>query len=145
LTQAIEEFRQQRLSDAEYLKRVAEIAEKVKNRTGDEIPAKLQHRDVAKAFYGVLLETFAKYADKEKDGFDPRELGADAGIKIDDLVRDRTVVYWTHNADVQNQMKGAIEDYLFEFKAKHGFDLTFEDIDRILEQCLDIARARYPA
>ncbi len=145
LTQAIEEFRQQRLSDAEYLKRVAEIAEKVKNRTGDEIPAKLQHRDVAKAFYGVLLETFAKYADKEKDGFDPRELGADAGITIDDLVRDRTVVYWTHNADVQNQMKGAIEDYLFEFKAKHGFDLTFEDIDRILEQCLDIARARYPA
>jgi hypothetical protein len=46
---------------------------------------------------------------------------------------------------VQNQIKGAIEDYLFELKAKRDFDLTFEDIDRILELCLDIARVRHPA
>lgn len=143
LAQAIADFRAQRLSDAEYLKKVADIAEKVKNRTGDEIPSKLQHRDVAKAFYGVLLEIFGKYA--EKNGIDARELGADAGIRIDELVRDRKVVYWTHNADVQNQMKGAIEDYLCDLKDKQGFELSFEDIDRILEQCLDIARARYPA
>ncbi|MHB2027026.1 MAG: type I restriction endonuclease subunit R [Elusimicrobiota bacterium] len=143
LTQAIAEFRQQRLSDAEYLKKVIEIAEKVKNRTGDEIPAKLEHRDVAKAFYGVLADIFAKYA--EKNGFDPKDVGAEAGLRIDDIVRERRVVYWTHNADVQNQMKGAIEDFLFELKEKKGFDLSFEDIDRILEACLDIARARYSA
>ena len=37
-----------------------------------------------------------------------------------------------------------IEDYLFELKDKHEFDLTFEDIDHILETCLDIAKVRYP-
>jgi len=41
-------------------------------------------------------------------------------------------------------MKGEIEDYLFEVKNEHEFDLTFEDIDKILELCLDIARLRYP-
>lgn len=143
LERAIAEFRQERLSDAEYLKRVAEIAEKVRNRTGDEIPSRLEHRDVAKAFYGVLLDIFAKYAEKSR--VDPRDLGADAGLKIDEIVRERRVVYWTHNADVQNQMKGAIEDYLFELKDKRGFELSFEDIDRILESCLEIARVRYPS
>lgn len=143
LEQAIAEFRRERLSDAEYLRRVTEIAEKVKNRTGDEIPAKLEHRDVAKAFYGVLLAIFAKHADK--NGVDIKDVGAEAGLKIDEIVRERKVVYWTHNADVQNQMKGAIEDYLFELREQHGVELSYDDIDRILELCLDIARVRYQA
>jgi type I restriction enzyme R subunit len=142
LAQAIFAFRQQRLSDAAYLSKVTEIAAKVKNRTGDDIPPQLEHHDVAKAFYGVLLEIFSKYA---RNGFDPRDTGAEAGLHIDGIVQDHTIVNWVNNTDVQNQMKGAIEDYLFELKEAHGFDLTFEDIDRILELCLDIARVRYAA
>jgi hypothetical protein len=38
---------------------------------------------------------------------------------------------------------GAIEDYLFDLKGRHGIELTFEDIDRVLEMVLDIARTRY--
>jgi type I restriction enzyme R subunit len=52
-------------------------------------------------------------------------------------------VNWTNNTDVQNRMMGAIEDYLFELKDQHDVGLTFEDIDRILEMVLDIARTRY--
>ena len=58
LEDAIRAFREQRLSDAEYLQKVERIAERVRNRTGDDIPAALAHRDVAKAFFGVLQEVF---------------------------------------------------------------------------------------
>jgi type I restriction enzyme R subunit len=142
LTQAIAAFRQQRLSDADYLIKVADIAAKVKNRTGDDIPPQLEHHDVAKAFYGVLLGILSKYAEH---GFDPRDMGADASLHIDAIVQEHRIVNWVNNTDVQNQMKMAIEDYLFELKEVRGFDLTFEDVDRILELCLDIARVRYPA
>ena len=142
LAQAIAAFRQQRLSDAEYLSKVTEIAEQVKNRTGDDIPPKLLHRDAAKAFYGVLLEIFSSYTG---NGFDPWETGADAGLYIDDIVQEHKIVNWVNNIDVQNRMKGAIEDYLFDLKEACGFNLSFEDIDRILDLCLDIARVRYPA
>ena len=40
-------------------------------------------------------------------------------------------------------MKLAIEDYLFEFMERENLELSFEEIDRILESVLDIARARY--
>ena len=70
-------------------------------------------------------------------------MGAEAGASIDDLIQRRRIVNWTNNPDVQNQMKTDIEDYLFELKDEHGFDLTFEDMDSIMEQCLEIARVRY--
>ncbi len=140
LEDAIRAFREQRLSDAEYLRRVTEVAEKVKNRTGDDIPEALAHREVAKAFFGVLQDVFTEYGN---DGFDARAASTDASVAIDDIVQQNRIVNWNNNADVQNRMMGAIEDYLFEMKEQYDVDLTFEDIDRILEIVLDIARTRY--
>jgi type I restriction enzyme R subunit len=140
LEDAIREFREQRLSDAEYLRRVTELAEQVRNRTGDDIPEALAHREVAKAFFGVLREVFTAYT---AENFDPRTAGANTAIAIDEIVQRNRIVNWTNNVDVQNRMMGEIEDYLFDRKEHHGIDLTFEDIDRVLEMVLDIARTRY--
>jgi type I restriction enzyme R subunit len=140
LEDAIRAFREQRLSDAEYLHKVTEISEKVKNRTGDDIPEALAHRDVAKAFFGVLQVVFAGYA---ADGVDGRTASTTASLAIDEIIQQNRIVNWTNNTDVQNRIMGAIEDYLFDLKGRHGIELTFEDIDRVLEMVLDIARTRY--
>jgi len=140
LEDAIRAFREQRLSDAEYLRKVTELAEKIKNRTGDDIPGELAHRDVAKAFFGVLQDAFAQYA---ADGFNPRTTSTSASLAIDGIILQHRIVNWTNNADVQNRMTGAIEDYLCDLKDQHDIALTFEDIDRILGLVLDIARTRY--
>ena len=58
-------------------------------------------------------------------------------------MQQHRTVNWTRNADVQNRMKGAIEDYLFELLEQHGLALTLEEIDRVLETVIDIARVRY--
>jgi len=80
LEEAIEAFRQLRLSDAEYLKHVTEIMQSVVNRTGDNVPVALRQHDVAKAFYGVILETLGK-----QDMAETRrsEVGAEAGLGCD--------------------------------------------------------------
>jgi type I restriction enzyme R subunit len=112
----------------------------VVNRTGDNVPVALRQHDVAKAFYGVILEMLGK-----QDMAETRrsEVGAEAGLGIDAIIRTMKIVNWETNADIQNQMRNLIEDYLFELKRKHGVSLSFEDIDTIMEQCLDIARVRY--
>ncbi len=140
LEDAIRAFREQRLSDAEYLRKVTEIAEKVRNRTGDDIPPDLVGHDVAKAFFGILQEVFADYGDDE---FDPRPVSTEASLAIDEIIRQNRIVNWTDNTDVQNRMMGAIEDYLFELKEERDVALTFEEIDAILEKVLEIARSRY--
>ena len=140
LEDAIRAFREQRLSDAEYLHKVERIAERVRNRTGDDIPAALAHRDVAKAFFGVLQEVFTARTDQAANA---RDIGATISLAIDDIVQEHRIVHWTRNTDVQNRMKLAIEDYLFELMERENLELSFKEIDRILDSVLDIARVRY--
>lgn len=140
LAEAIRAFRERRLSDAEYLRKVSEIARRIRNRTGDNIPPALAHRDVAKAFFGVIKEIIASPGDGDDRS---SEMSVTASLAIDDVVQKYRIVNWTQNVDVQNRMKGAIEDYLFELQERYDLELSFEEIDRLLDAVLEIARIRY--
>lgn len=140
LEEAINAFRTQRLSDAEYLRQVAEIRDAVRTRSGDNVPSVLQGRDVAKAFYGIVRNVVTE------DTSDPEvrpAISAEAGVRIDEIILNNRIVNWTNNIDVQNQMKNEIEDLLCELSEVHDLGLDFDAIDQIMEQCLDVARRRY--
>jgi hypothetical protein len=62
------------------------------------------------------------------------------GARIHAAILARRRVDWKLSADVQNRMKTAIEDELFEMRDTHGIDLDFPLIDTILERSLEIAR-----
>jgi type I restriction enzyme R subunit len=139
LQDVIDAWRQRRISDAEYLVKARDIDEKVTTRTGDDMPPQLAHEEVAKAFFGEVREVFKGYA---SDALDVNMLAADAALAIDRIVQERRCVDWVHNVDVQNRMKTEIEDYLFALKDENNIALTLEDIDRILDECIEIARVR---
>lgn len=141
LEEAIRAFREKRLADRDYLYQVIEVAESIRTRSGDSLPEKLRNKEVAKAFFGVLRELLGRHSQDVDAG---HELSADAAIQIDGIIQDEKIVSWTSNLDVQNRMKNRIEDYLHELKDETGLAITFEDIDDILEKCLDIAKRRYP-
>ena len=63
LEEAIRAFREKRLSDAEYLKKVGSIRDAVRDRRADGLPPILRDRDVARAYYGVIRETLAGATD----------------------------------------------------------------------------------
>lgn len=141
LEEVIRAFREKRISDLEYLRKAREVSESVRNRTGDQIPSQLEHREVAKAYFGILRRVLDRKVDSGSGGADA---GADAALRIDEVVERRRIVNWVNNPDVQNQMRTDIEDALFELKDARGIDLTFDEIDEIMEQCLEIARLRRP-
>ncbi len=139
LEEAIRAFHEQRLSDAEYLKRVQEISASVRDRTGDAVPDPVRYNPDARALFGVVRETLAGY---RTDGPGLDAAGAEVALAIDSEIERRRVVNWTRNPDVQNQMRNAIEDRLFELKERVGVDLSLDDIDAIMEKCLDVAKVR---
>ena len=140
LEDAIRAFREKRLADRDYLANVSEIAEAIRSRKDDDMPETIRQRDVAKAFYGVVREALASH---QVDG-DVKQVAAEAAARIDDAILGERIVNWTTNIDVQNRMRNDIEDALFDLKSRTGLDLSFDEIDAILERCLDIARRRYP-
>jgi type I restriction enzyme R subunit len=141
LIAAIAAFREERIKANEYLKKVTEIMNAVRNRTGDRIPDKLQSHDVAKAYFGSLKEILGRL-DNGRDDFE--NVIADVALAVDEVIERNRIVNWISDKDTQNRMRNEIEDRLFEFKDKDGLEMTFEDMDAIMEQCLDIARVRRP-
>ena len=140
LEDAIRAFREKRLADRDYLNQVMEVAESIRTRSGESLPETLRNQDGAKAFFGVLKDLLGRYCENSNDG---RNLSADAAIEIDQIIQEEKIVSWINNPDVQNRMKNRIEDYLHELKAETKLEITFEDIDDILEKCLEIAKRRY--
>jgi type I restriction enzyme R subunit len=141
LQDVIDAFRAERIKATEYLKQVTNIMNSVLNRTGDDVPESLTGHDVAKAFYGCIKKVMEQHAG---DGIDPVAVSAEAGLGIDAILENKRIVNWVTNIDIQNQMRNEMEDYLFELKSRRGLELSFEEIDSIMDECLEIFKVRRP-
>jgi type I restriction enzyme, R subunit len=140
LEDVIEDWRQQRISDAEYLNKVIEIMNAVRDRQGDDLPAELHNHDVAKAFYGVVNDVFSRLQSPLPNS---KKVAAEAALEIDRIILKKKVVDWTSNQDVQNEMRNEIDDYLYTLKESNNIDLGFEDMDFIIDESINIAQKRY--
>ena len=139
LEEAIRAFKDERIQAAEYLKRVKDVMNSVVNKTGYETPESIKYNDAAKAYYGVVFEIL----DLHKTGNEEfKEIAATTALAIDKIIMSLRIVNWTMNTDCQNQMRNRIEDCLFELKGTKGIELTFDEIDSIMDQCIDIAKVR---
>jgi type I restriction enzyme R subunit len=140
LKDIIKKIKDQRITEAEYLQMVLELEEKVKSRTGDDLPERLEEREpIAKAYYGFAFKHLKQF---HTDEFSPKEVSADIALKIDDIILEKRIRDWTENQDVKNQMLNEIEDFLFDLKARHEIDLSLDAIDDIMSESMKVAERR---
>jgi type I restriction enzyme R subunit len=138
--EAIDDYRAGRIDDVEFLKRMRGYHEAIVSEREEDIPEPLRGRRTAQAFFGVLGEVLQHYSGHDADA--RTALAVEMALSIDEVVAERSIRDWVHNADVQQQMTDAIDDYLFELRDRHGLTLETADMDAIIERCLDIARKR---
>ncbi|MCB0640141.1 MAG: type I restriction endonuclease subunit R, partial [Phaeodactylibacter sp.] len=147
LKETIQAYRERRITEAEYLKRVTSIKDNVLHRTGGDLPKALEARPVAAAFYGVARELFqAKMQDEALN----REIATFAGLGIDELVQAYVLdegsakVDWKNKSDLIGQLEIAIGDFLMdELRDKYDLRLSFGEINQLTERLLDIAEKQY--
>lgn len=136
----INDYLQQRIDETEYLQRVQDIMEKVLNRTDSSIPNSLQHKEVTQAFYGIALEEFSDYVE-EQTAIDIAEKLA---LESDNIINDLRKVDWSKSIDIPKKMIFKIGDYIIDhIRDPYGIHLTFEQIDKIAERIVEVAKIRY--
>lgn len=140
LQEVIEEYKLRRISDTEYLKRVTEIMENVRDRKPDDIPEAIKSNDNIRAFYGIALESVKKLVIEKKQAMN---LSAEIGRGIDEIMLRERVVDWTQKPDVINRMEQEIEDYLYEVKDKENLEMDFDQMKEIIQGSIDVAKRRY--
>jgi type I restriction enzyme R subunit len=141
LEDAIAEFKAQRISDLDYLRRVEQIQQHVVHHTGDDTPDSIRDSEVRRSYFGILREGLSKLALEPSAA---RDLAAAAATGVDNVFHQRRIVNWKHNQDVQNRIKTDIEDLLFDLASSHGLTMSFEEIDAMMEQIFGVAVRKMP-
>ncbi len=135
--QAIADYRQHRIDDVEYLRRVEELMQTVRRGHETDLPDELKRYREAPAYYGVVTETIAEYGKQVKR---PRDLATEMAIKIEEIIAKKKIRDWMTMEDVVKEMEQAIDDYLFDLEKHCGFRLKTEDMDSIISRSIGIAK-----
>lgn len=139
LQEAIDAYKQKRLDATEYLKEVTKIQENVRNRTGDDIPELIRNNEITKAYYGTIKEFLLSLTDITN--IHDSEI-ASLALEIESVIEKNRIVNWKNDPDIQKKMIGEMEDILFEFKKSRNLNLTFADLDIIMNDIVEIAKTR---
>jgi type I restriction enzyme R subunit len=137
LEETIENFRQQRLTEAEYLKQSRKIESAVRERKGDDLPGKLRDKPAAAAFFRISRKVLEPI-NQNPDSLGP--LCTKISLAVEDIISIHRVVDWHLKEDIRNNMRNDIEDYLYDLKDNGEVDLSYENIDEIMDSVLDIAQ-----
>ena len=143
IQKAIEDFRQGRLDELDYLRTVSAIRDAVVNRKTDELPEAIKDNPAATAFFGVALEVV-----RDVGGRPQRELSDIAAAFAANaltIIEQHRIVDWVGNLDVQKAMINNLDDYLFDVvKRRHGVPLKPAIMDDLIDRIMQIARHRLP-
>lgn len=147
LKETIADYEAKRISEAQYLSRVQDIMNNVLAHTDNDIPEQLKERDVAKAFYGLTVEALSE---KIQDNIVRKEVATQTALQIDDLIQSsvldngKPIIDWQYKTNITGKLLIEIGDYLIdEVRDKYNVDLSFKDMDKIAEDCIEVAKIRY--
>ncbi len=147
LREAISDYEAKRISEAHYLIRVQDIMNNVLAHTDSDIPEQLRDRDVAKAFYGLSVEALS---DKFQDDVIRKEVAIQTALHIDNLIKNtvldngKPIIDWQFKTNITGKLLIEIGDFLIdEVRDKYNVDLSFQEMDKIAEDCIDVAKIRY--
>jgi type I restriction enzyme, R subunit len=141
IKETIADYEARRISEAQYLNKVREIMDSVLSRTDSDIPAVLQNADVAKAYYGI---TYEELQHRISDPGTIRPVAVNTAFAIDEIIHKLLRVNWQNEVDRPKMMIHQIGDYLIdEVRDKYDLQMSFEEIDKIAERCVEVAKIRY--
>lgn len=138
----IKSFQEGRISEAEYLQEILKTRDDLENGYQEGIPDSVRSKPEARAFFGAVRDVLTKTHGKESTA-SISKLIAEAGNEINEIVERLTIRDWKKNIDIKRKMENEIEDFLIEHRNKLGFELTFDEIDEILNKCLKVAKHNY--
>src|SRR5690606_15924471 len=136
----IQGYKDNRISEAEYLERMKEILRDFRSgASGVAYPDNIRKNPNAQAFSGVVKEIIGE----TNDLTDKDELMAPVALLIDERIDKHCNVDWHDNMEVHNRIAQELDDLLYDFAKEHGLNLNIEQIDKIIESVKTVALRRY--
>lgn len=143
IREAIEEYHQQRIDEAEFLKKAKEYEEAFLKGERGNIPNALIGNDTGIAIYNLITDIFKDVLSDKIEVATELALGIDQVIRSVAYQNDQLMVDWQNKPDIEGKIRIAIDDYIFDLKSKYDIDLSFDDIDQTVEEALKVAKIKF--
>ena len=147
--QVIDDYRQGRLNELEYLNKSQEIRDTLYRGHASDLPDALTGtgHDEARAFYGVLGEALATVTDHSngrtaESGSAYAVHGDTAALALDleARIRPLKVVDWITNDDAKNAIEDVIDDFLCDLRVQQGVVWDPATFTGVLQRLLGIVK-----
>lgn len=136
----LKSYREKIISDVEYLNKMRQIiSDYSKGNSGISYPESIRNNVHAQAFYGVISAIFSDLDDVDVSA----DFAAEMSIAITDIVSKHSQVDWTNNKTIHDRIAQDIDDLFFEYEKKRGLKLSFDTIDKIIENVKTVALRRF--
>ncbi len=142
IQETMDDFRQQRISDLEYLQKAVDIRDEVANPRRDDVPDAIRDDDEACAYFGVIQPCLAKSDMNESQ---VNDIAAKTALAIKNSIEKNWKVEFWNDSNAQNRVKNEIEDFFYdEVQDAHGVALGSEQKDAIIRETIRVAKFRKP-
>ena len=140
IKEALEQYKEKVISEAEYLAKMRTIMEDYHaGRSTVTYPESIKNNVHAQAFYGVLSAVF----DEAKEAEVSPDFAAEIAEEITKIVANHSQVDWTDNKTIHDRISQDIDDLFYDYEKERGLKLSFDTIDRIIENVKTVALRRF--
>lgn len=140
IRQALEQYKEKVISEAEYLAKMRDIMEDYYARKSTiAYPESIKNNVHAQAFFGVLSAIF----DQDQVQEVSPDFAAEMAAEIAKIIASHSQVDWTNNKTIHDRISQAIDDLYFDYEKKRGLKLSFDTIDKIIENVKTVALRRF--
>ena len=138
IQKAIDDFRDHRISDLEYLNRVSAVRDQFVSGHREDVPESISNNGEASAYYGLARNYFAN------EGFEVAEktLTYMARSFQEAFDKEDVVDFWDNDQAIK-KVKGRMDDFFYdELKNKQNVKIKTEHMDEMIEKTMQIAKSR---
>lgn len=140
IANALELYKNQVISESEYLLKMREIMEEYRQGITDiKYPESIKGNLHAQAFFGIV----AGILDHEINLADNFDLIGEISLKIAQIIEEHNAVDWQTNIAIHNKIAQDIDDMFYEYEKQGKLKLSFDTIDRIIENVKTVALRRF--
>jgi type I restriction enzyme R subunit len=154
----LQQYKEKIITDAEYLAKMRSIMADYASGVSDvKYPEKLKSNVHAQAFYGVVgailndeinKPSYAYKVAEESDYYvgtnqTKQDMIADIAIEITNIIEKHSMVDWTNNKTIHDRIAQDIDDLFYNYECARKLKLSFEVIDKVIENVKTTALRRF--
>ena len=137
---ALNEYKDKIINEAEYLSKLRDIMEDYQSgKSKVAYPERIKNNVHAQAFYGVISAIFDSAEGVTVDA----DFAAEIAEEITQIVAKHSQVDWTNNQTIHDRISQDIDDLFYTYEKERGLKLSFDVIDKIIDNVKTVALRRF--